>query len=370
MNIKRLLYLFLAMVGYLDTASQNVTIGVASTIRAKLETQGGPSNVSGIFGTTNGISVGYNPALIGFNLYGNRYMGNGYAAGIMFDGTAESGMSFNFYPSGTTDATLGAATPVLKLLTSSGSKILTNATTAYTLDVGRGTGINGTAMFSGTTFNSHINYAGNEDTYIRAGKAGGRVYVNDTGGDVIIGSGTSIIGINYNNPVYTFEVRQTGGTGMQIGSNVTYYWEWRVAGSPANFYLRYGGAIHAYLRPSDGAIVAVSDGRLKNNIEETGPVLERLLALNPVTYIMREQNPLNIRSMGLIAQEVNALFPELAPQPTEKDKMMGVNYTSLAVIAVSGVQEEQKLLDRLELQITNAEKIAAKLEQKLMKNKY
>jgi hypothetical protein len=368
MRIRNLLYAGL-MFGYSSTVAQNIAIGVPTTSRAKLEVQGGPGNVSGIFGTSNGISVGFSPATISFNAYSNKYMGNGYAAKLLHDGTATTGLQFNFFPSGITEGTLGAATPVLRLVTSTGTKILTIANDAYTLDVARGTAVNGTAMFSGTNYNSHINYSGNEDTYIRGGKPASNVHINDTGGDVVIGSGSSIVGINYNNPVYTFEVRQSGGTGMRMGSNDNHNWEWRVAGSPANFYLRYGGAIHAYLRPSDGYIISGSDSRLKNNIANFNPQLEKLMQLRPVTYVMKDENPLNIPSLGLIAQEVTSIFPELAIQPVNKDQMMGVNYTSLVVVAVTAVQEEQKRLDELEKKIVDVEKLAAKFERQLHNHK-
>ncbi len=292
--------------------AQNVSLGISNTTRAKLEVQGGPLNVSGIFGTNQGISVGYNPAIIGFNAYGGMYMGNGYAANLQFDGTATGGLKFIFYPSGTANGTLGAATGVLTLATSTGTKILTNATTNYTLDVGRGTGVNGTAQFSGTSFSSHFNYSSNEDTYIRGGKPGSRVIFNETSGDVYMGSGSSIVGINYSNPVYTFEVRQVGGTGMLYGAPGNYSWEWRVAGSPANFYLRYADVIQAYIRPADGTMWFASDRRLKTDIQKLEPVLLKIMQLAPVTYKMKDENQGDISSIGFIAQDVAPLFPELA----------------------------------------------------------
>jgi hypothetical protein len=58
-----------------------------------------------------------------------------------------------------------------------------------TLDVARGNAFEGTAVFRGTTYNSHINYGTDEDTYIRAGKANCNVILNDiTGGKVGIGT--------------------------------------------------------------------------------------------------------------------------------------------------------------------------------------
>lgn len=60
------------------------------------------------------------------------------------------------------------------------------------LSVARGTGTDGTAAFFGTTHVSHFNYGTNEDTYIRGGKNGSKVIINDGSlGAVVIGDVSS-----------------------------------------------------------------------------------------------------------------------------------------------------------------------------------
>lgn len=57
------------------------------------------------------------------------------------------------------------------------------------LDVARGTAEYGTAVFRGTEHASHFNYSTAEDTYIRGGKIGARVLINDSHhGNVGIGT--------------------------------------------------------------------------------------------------------------------------------------------------------------------------------------
>lgn len=61
-----------------------------------------------------------------------------------------------------------------------------------TLTVARGTGVDGTAAFIGTSHISHFNYSTAEDTYIRGGKNGSKVFINDGAqGPVVIGSVSS-----------------------------------------------------------------------------------------------------------------------------------------------------------------------------------
>jgi hypothetical protein len=52
----------------------------------------------------------------------------------------------------------------------------------------RGLGTDGTAAFFGTTHSSHFNYNVNEDTYIRGGKNGSKIFLNDHGGQIGIGT--------------------------------------------------------------------------------------------------------------------------------------------------------------------------------------
>jgi hypothetical protein len=60
------------------------------------------------------------------------------------------------------------------------------------LEVARGTGNLGTAMFRGTAYHSHFNFSTNEDTYIRGGKDGANVIINDYAGLGNVSIGTAV----------------------------------------------------------------------------------------------------------------------------------------------------------------------------------
>ena len=76
-----------------------------------------------------------------------------------------------------------------------------------TLDVGRGSGAGGTAAFRGTTHVTHINFSTSEDTYIRGGKTGSLVNINDShNGNVLIANGGGNVGIGTTNPTYKLSV--------------------------------------------------------------------------------------------------------------------------------------------------------------------
>ncbi len=79
-----------------------------------------------------------------------------------------------------------------------------------TLSVARGSGMNGTAMFRGTTHISHFNYGTNEDTFIRGGKNGSSVVINDThNGNVYLAEGGGNVGIGTGNLAYRLNVNGT-----------------------------------------------------------------------------------------------------------------------------------------------------------------
>jgi hypothetical protein len=106
--------------------------------------------------------------------------------------------------SGTGSAT--SASPLL-LNPYGGNVGIRTASPNASLSVLRGNGVDGTAAFFGTQHVSHFNYNIDENTYIRGGKTGSSVYINDThNGDVNIATGGG--NINTGNGIYS---TQTGG---------------------------------------------------------------------------------------------------------------------------------------------------------------
>tara|TARA_E500000318_G_C3547278_1_gene207284 strand:+ start:302 stop:1615 length:1314 start_codon:yes stop_codon:yes gene_type:complete len=82
-------------------------------------------------------------------------------------------------------------------------------TVAYGLDVGRNSsGITATALFRGSSNHSYFNYSTPEDTYIRGGKAGSKVYINDAAGtgDVSMVDGGGDVGIGTATPACKLDV--------------------------------------------------------------------------------------------------------------------------------------------------------------------
>jgi hypothetical protein len=87
-----------------------------------------------------------------------------------------------------------------------------------TLDVQRGSALDGTAAFRGTNHISHFNYGTSEDTYLRGGKNGSALYLNDShNGHVNVATGGGGLGIGINaNLSYKAQLASNFGKGMRI----------------------------------------------------------------------------------------------------------------------------------------------------------
>jgi hypothetical protein len=172
--------------------AQNVGIGISSPLY-KLDVAGMVRNSNigisspGLFGRlTSGGSLRIE------NSNDNRF--------LIVDGSSIQSQIASTLSSGTT------ASPLL-INPYGGNVGIRTFTPNASLSVFRGTGVDGTAAFFGTDHVSHFNYNIDENTYIRGGKTGSAVYLNDTHyGDVNIATGGG--NINTGNAVYS---AQTGG---------------------------------------------------------------------------------------------------------------------------------------------------------------
>jgi hypothetical protein len=133
-----------------------------------------------------------------------------------------------------------------------------------------------------------------------------------------------------------------------------------------------GHAIHGvntsssgYAGYFDGKVFATtyqgSDARLKKNIKTASYGLTQLLELRPVTFEWKADNGQPGIQLGLIAQEVQKIVPEVVTRDGQNG-MLAVNYTALLPIVIKGVQEQQTVLREQEQRIKQQEDRIAALE--------
>jgi hypothetical protein len=87
-----------------------------------------------------------------------------------------------------------------------------------------------------------------------------------------------------------------------------------------------------------------SDINLKNNIQQVENPIDKILQIRGVNFEWKETNS---PSIGVIAQEVENVFPELVNTGENKT----VNYNGLIGVLIEAVREQQKQIDELKQQI-------------------
>jgi hypothetical protein len=110
-----------------------------------------------------------------------------------------------------------------------------------------------------------------------------------------------------------------------------------------------------------GTLTQASDARLKRDIADLTGALPQLMTLRPRTYRYRTSDfpAMNLaegKQVGLIAQEVAPVFPELVHEvvaPSEKgkdpgEKTLSVDYVKLVPVLIRAVQEQQAEIEALQ----------------------
>lgn len=106
----------------------------------------------------------------------------------------------------------------------------------------------------------------------------------------------------------------------------------------------------------DGNIDFGSDARLKHDVEDSGAVLDKVLALKVKNFYYNGKDASNqqYKDIGLIAQEVQPLFPELVGSSYSDalgDNALTVAYTDLGTIGIKAIQELNMKVDQNKVEI-------------------
>ena len=95
------------------------------------------------------------------------------------------------------------------------------------------------------------------------------------------------------------------------------------------------------------SIIETSTERLKENIEPYCTEIVKFMELNPVKFTWKESGSPDV---GLIAEDVNKLFPEFVSKDLE-DCPTGINYSKLSIIFINMLKQQQQEIELLKEQI-------------------
>ena len=97
---------------------------------------------------------------------------------------------------------------------------------------------------------------------------------------------------------------------------------------------------------ASGNISANSDKRLKTNIETIPSALEKVNALRGVTFDMNGE-----RGLGVIAQETEAVIPEVVMTADDEMGTKSVAYGNMVGLLIEAIKEQQVQIDELKLKV-------------------
>lgn len=96
-----------------------------------------------------------------------------------------------------------------------------------------------------------------------------------------------------------------------------------------------------------GYITVSSDKRLKSDIVKIEDALTKVEAINGYTYVKEGRTD---REMGVIAQEVLEVAPELVSE-NEEDGMLSVSYQNMVALLIEAIKEQSIKIEALEEQV-------------------
>jgi hypothetical protein len=131
------------------------------------------------------------------------------------------------------------------------------------------------------------------------------------------------------------------------------------------FKLDVAGAVHATSFPTS------SDMRFKEEIQPIDNALDKVLRLNGVYFkwnhlhreTLKRSNTLTSRQVGLIAQQVKEVVPEIVSEWADQgaENYLAVDYSRLVAIMIEAVKEQQSTISRLTARISNLERTTRRL---------
>ncbi|MGI9550187.1 MAG: tail fiber domain-containing protein, partial [Aurantibacter sp.] len=115
----------------------------------------------------------------------------------------------------------------------------------------------------------------------------------------------------------------------------------------------------------DGSLVHSSDLRLKKDMEELPYGLKEVLQLEPKIYRWVDNRNAGSRSLGLIAQAVQPIIPEIVHEEDDSEKTLSLSYTELIPVIVSAIKEQHQIIGDQSKRISDLEERMKKLEAKI-----
>lgn len=189
------------------------------------------------------------------------------------------------------------------------------------------------------------------------------------GWGMVMHRSTGNVGLGILDPVSRLEINVAGnGDDWDVRLRTGGIWNGGIRIGTSNFLevtnrTGTGGTIggSGFARLSDvGSWTVVSDLNLKCDIEPLSGMLDKAIALRPVSFHMKTK-PEGEKQIGFIAQEVEKLVPSLVT----KAEILTMDYAGMSTVAIGAIQEQQTIILAQQKKIEALEKDAAALTARL-----
>jgi hypothetical protein len=162
----------------------------------------------------------------------------------------------------------------------------------------------------------------------------------------ITSGGSVIVGQSYMTYPVSVEAQSGGGQlALTRSGAVAEFYMGGTTGGSTQLFVRSGGSGGVRLDAGSTGWVSASDIRLKDIEKPIENAVESLSTLQTVYYSWKDSEDKSLH-LGLIAQEVEDVFPELVSE-SSIDEMKGVNYTELIPVLIKAIQELKAEIDSL-----------------------
>jgi hypothetical protein len=171
-----------------------------------------------------------------------------------------------------------------------------------------------------------------------------------SGGDLYVGTTTGTLGTGNFGAI----ISQTGGifASRNEGAGVAVFYSGGNAG-----YAQILG--NGNLQNSNGVYAAISDVKLKENIVDASPKLADLMQVKVRNYNLIGDTT---KQIGVVAQELETVFPAMVSETTDKDAegndlgttTKAVKYSVFVPMLIKAMQEQQAIIESLKARLDAA----------------
>jgi hypothetical protein len=182
---------------------------------------------------------------------------------------------------------------------------------------------------------------------------------------------TGKLGIGNTSPTRELDINHGTSSGASFGLRLRNIGgnneDWTLYTLNANGDLQlYGnGTLKGSFDDQSGVYSPISDRRLKRDIEDAPDVLEKVLRLEIKKYHFLENKLGDKKYYGMIAQEVESVFPEVVKHATGDDgkDFYTMDYSSFGVLAIKAIQEQQQKINSQDKKIEELTKLITQIIQ-------